>query len=138
MECFLSNNTTTTCKKFNWQQHYPEKLIFQKYSYIAATCSPCHNKFFPVLVNQGSATYGPRAECGPPRHFTRPVTFYCDPARELFSFFINRYAAINRRNNSDLLAKTFFCGLCHHIGQKKACISGKDLFFDLCHQFGQK
>ena len=39
-------------------------------------------------VLQGSATYGPRAKSGPPRHFTRPATIYCHPAGDLFSFSI--------------------------------------------------
>ena len=37
-------------------------------------------------LQQESATYGPRAECNQPRHFTRPATFYCHPARDLFLF----------------------------------------------------
>ena len=72
-------------------------------------------------VIQGSATYGP------PRHFTRPATFYCHPARDHFSFFNDRYAAINRRNDCHLLAKTF-CGLHHLSSEKKAWISGEDVF----------
>ena len=56
---------------------------------------------------QWSATYGPLAGCGPPRHFTRLTTFHCHPARDFFSFFNNRYAAINRRNDSESQAKTF-------------------------------
>ena len=40
---------------------------------------------------------GPK--CGPPRHFTRPATFYCHPARSFFSLFNERYAAIYRRND---------------------------------------
>ena len=51
----------------------------------------------------------------------RPATF--------FSFFSGRYAAINRRNDSHLLAKTFVCGLRHRFVQKKTRISGEDLFF---------
>ena len=60
-----------------------------------------------VYLHQGSATYNPRAECGPPRYFTRLATFYCHSARDFVSFFNDRYAALNRRNDSHLLAKTF-------------------------------
>ena len=37
---------------------------------------------------QESATYGPRAGSGQPRHFTRPATIYCHPARDRFCFSI--------------------------------------------------
>ena len=48
----------------------------------------------------------------------RPAkAFY--PACDLFSFFNDRYAAINRRNDSHLAAKTCFCGLRHRIVRKK-------------------
>ena len=60
----------------------------------------------------------------------RPTkAFY--PSRDLFSFFNDRYAAINRRNDSHLLAKTFFCGLRDRFVRKKAWISGEDLFWSL-------
>ena len=60
-------------------------------------------KAFLLRLWQGSATYGPQAKCGQSRHFTRPATFYFHPARDLFSFFHDRYAAINRRNYSHLI-----------------------------------
>ena len=72
------------------------------------------------LLRQGSVTYRPRAGCGAPRHFTQPATFFCHRSRSLFSFFNDRYAPINRRNDSHLLTKTFFCGLRHQCGRKKA------------------
>ena len=48
---------------------------------------------FAIYLAQGSVTYGP------PRHFNRPATFYCHPARDLFSFFDDTYAPINRRKS---------------------------------------
>ena len=72
-------------------------------------CNKTSQKDFTVLewLDQGSTTYGP------PRHFTRLATFYCHPACDLFSFFNDTYAAIYRRNDSHLLAKTFFCSPRH-------------------------
>ena len=49
--------------------------------------------------------------------FTRPATFYCHPASDLFSFFNDRYAAINRRNDSYFVAKTFFVVFAHRRSQ---------------------
>ena len=100
---------------------------------------------------QGSVTYGLRADCDPPRHSTRPATFYCQLAGDLFSFFNDRYVAINRRNDSHLLTKTFFCSLCHRFAffflfwspinsvVKRPEFLAKTFFvFGLRHQFGQK
>ena len=44
-------------------------------------------KYIPL--EQGSATYGPRAGCGPPRHFTRPPTFHCHTVRDFFFLMID-------------------------------------------------
>ena len=46
-----------------------------------------------------------------------------------FSFFNDRYAAKNRRNNSQLLAKTFFCGLRHRFVRKRPDLLAKPLPF---------
>ena len=59
-------------------------------------------------ILQWPAIYCPRAGSSLPRHFTRPATFYCYPADDLFFFFSDRFAAMNRRNDPHLLAKTFF------------------------------
>ena len=72
---------------------------FRSQENILKTMFFCLMAFNVCILTQGSATYGPRAGCGPPRHFTRPATFYCHPARDLF-FFNDRYAAINGRNDS--------------------------------------
>ena len=65
---------------------------------------------------QGSAAYRPRAECGPPKHFTRFTSFYCHPARNLFS------------NDSHLVAKTFLGDLRHQFVQKKSEFLAKTVF----------
>ena len=87
-----------------------------------------HYKALEVTVNQGSATYGPRTRCGPPKHFPRPATFYCHPARYLCSFFNDRYAAINRQNDSYLLAKTFFVVFTTDSSEKKPEFLAKAFF----------
>ena len=81
-----------------------------------------------TLPTPGVGSLRPRSGCGPPRHFTRPATFYCHPARELFSFFNDRYAATNRRNDSHPLAKTCFCGLRHRFVEKRSEFLAKTFF----------
>ena len=64
-------------------------------------------------VHQGSATYGQGILAGP-----RP-----------FFFFHDGYAPINRRNDSNLLAKTFFLGLHHRYVLKKSEFLAKTFFW---------
>ena len=73
-----------------------------------------------------------RAEVGnlrPAKAFypARDFLLSCGP-RPFFFFFSDRYAAINCRNDSRFLAKTYFCSLRHRFV----------FFFGLRHQFGQK
>ena len=57
----------------------------------------------------------------------RPAkAFY--PARDLISFFNDRYAAINRQNDSHLVAKTFFVVFATDSSEKGPEFSAKTFF----------
>ena len=54
-------------------------------------------------VEQGTATYGPRADCGPSSILPGPRPLIVIRPTTLFSFFNDRYAGINRRNDSHII-----------------------------------
>ena len=88
-------------------------------------------------LRQGSATYGPRAGFGPPKHFTRRATFYCRPARDLLTLFFGIRHQLGQKK-AWISGEGLFLGLRHQLGRKKPRMSGEDLFFGLGHQFGLK
>ena len=81
-------------------------------------------------LDQGLAIYGQ------PRHFTRLATFCCHPSRDLllstgprpFSFFNDGFVAINRRNDSHLLTKTFFVVFATELFENRSQFLAKTFF----------
>ena len=80
-------------------------------------------------IDQRSATDGPGAGFGPPRHFTRHATFHCHPARNLFFIFNCKYAAIKRRNDPHLLAKIFFLVFAINSAERRRKFLAKTFLF---------
>ena len=65
-----------------------------------------------ALIMPGVGNLRPAGRMRPAKAFYPARDLLLSIGRRPF-FFNDRYAAINRRNDSHLLAKTFFCSLCH-------------------------